>query len=97
MSLKYLTTANDATRCLTCGRTTPVIAISDTVTTLPIFSSETEELHHLQMELQLLEDQVQDVARVCNAVAQGDLSQKITVPLQGVATVQLKDVILRMR
>ena len=44
-------------------------------------------------ELRLLKAQVQDVARVCNAVALGDLSQKITVPVQGVVMVQLKDVI----
>jgi osomolarity two-component system sensor histidine kinase NIK1 len=44
-------------------------------------------------ELRLLKDQVQAVARVCNAVARGDLSQKITVPVQGVVMVQLKDVI----
>jgi osomolarity two-component system, sensor histidine kinase NIK1 len=44
-------------------------------------------------ELHLLKAQVQDVARVCNAVARGDLSQKITVPVQGVVMVQLKDVI----
>jgi hypothetical protein len=59
------------THCATCGRTTPVIAISDNVTTPPVFKSETEELHHLHMELQLLKDQVQDVARVCNVVARG--------------------------
>jgi methyl-accepting chemotaxis protein len=47
-------------------------------------------------ELQLLKDQVQDVARVCNAVARGDLSQKITVVVQGVVMVQLKDVINTM-
>ena len=47
-------------------------------------------------ELSLLKDQVQDVARVCNAVARGDLSQKITVPVQGVVMVQLKDVINKM-
>lgn len=47
-------------------------------------------------ELQLLKAQVQDVARVCNAVARGDLSQKITVPVQGVVMVQLKDVINTM-
>ena len=39
---------------------------------------------------------VQDVARVCNAVARGDLSQKITVVVQGVVMVQLKDVINTM-
>ncbi|TDL24345.1 hypothetical protein BD410DRAFT_814134 [Rickenella mellea] len=47
-------------------------------------------------ELRLLKTQVQDVARVCQAVARGDLSQKITVPVQGVVMVQLKDVINTM-
>jgi osomolarity two-component system sensor histidine kinase NIK1 len=47
-------------------------------------------------ELRLLKAQVQDVARVCNAVARGDLSQKITVTVQGVVMVQLKDVINTM-
>lgn len=47
-------------------------------------------------ELKLLKAQVQDVARVCNAVATGDLSQKITVPVQGVVMVQLKEVINAM-
>jgi hypothetical protein len=47
-------------------------------------------------ELKLLKAQVQDVARVCKAVADGDLSQKITVPVQGVVMVQLKDVINTM-
>ncbi|OCH92001.1 histidine kinase [Obba rivulosa] len=47
-------------------------------------------------ELKLLKTQVQDVARVCNAVARGDLSQKITVPVQGVVMVQLKEVINAM-
>jgi len=47
-------------------------------------------------ELRLLKDQVQDVANVCNAVARGDLSKKITVPVQGVVMVQLKEVINAM-
>jgi osomolarity two-component system sensor histidine kinase NIK1 len=47
-------------------------------------------------ELQLLKAQVQDVARVCRAVAAGDLSQKVTVAVQGVVMVQLKDVINTM-
>ena len=47
-------------------------------------------------ELRLLKTQVQDVSRVCQAVARGDLSQKITVPVQGVVMVQLKDVINTM-
>ncbi|KAF8321300.1 hypothetical protein DL93DRAFT_2052095 [Clavulina sp. PMI_390] len=47
-------------------------------------------------ELKLLKAQVQDVARVCRAVASGDLSQKVTVAVQGVVMVQLKDVINTM-
>ncbi|KAL0575323.1 Histidine kinase osmosensor [Marasmius crinis-equi] len=47
-------------------------------------------------ELRLLKAQVQDVARVCKAVADGDLTQKITVPVQGVVMVTLKDVINTM-
>lgn len=47
-------------------------------------------------ELNLLKAQVQDVARVCKAVALGDLSQKITVPVHGAVMVQLKDVINTM-
>lgn len=47
-------------------------------------------------ELRLLKTQVQDVSRVCQAVARGDLTQKITVPVQGVVMVQLKDVINTM-
>ncbi|KAJ7021833.1 hypothetical protein C8F04DRAFT_1273243 [Mycena alexandri] len=39
-------------------------------------------------ELRLLK--VRDVSRVCNAVATGDLTQKITVPVQGDLMVQLK-------
>ncbi|KAJ7599415.1 hypothetical protein C8J56DRAFT_1000597 [Mycena floridula] len=44
-------------------------------------------------ELRLLKASVKDVSRVCNAVARGDLSQKITVKVQGTVMVQLKDVI----
>ncbi|KAF9254420.1 hypothetical protein L218DRAFT_886343 [Marasmius fiardii PR-910] len=47
-------------------------------------------------ELKLLKAQVQDVARVCKAVAAGDLSQKITVPVQGIVMVSLKEVINQM-
>ncbi|KAG8940971.1 hypothetical protein FRC04_004862 [Tulasnella sp. 424] len=47
-------------------------------------------------ELQLLKAQVQDVARVCKAVANGDLTQKITVPVQDSVMVQLKEVINTM-
>ncbi|KAL0564235.1 histidine kinase osmosensor [Marasmius crinis-equi] len=47
-------------------------------------------------ELMVLKAQVQDVARVCKAVADGDLTQKITVPVQGVVMVILRDVINTM-
>jgi osomolarity two-component system, sensor histidine kinase NIK1 len=47
-------------------------------------------------ELHLLKAQVQDVARVCKAVADGDLTQKIEVGVQGPVMVQLKDVINTM-
>ncbi|KAG8876636.1 hypothetical protein FRB98_007096 [Tulasnella sp. 332] len=47
-------------------------------------------------ELQLLKASVQDVARVCKAVAAGDLSQKIIVTVQGSVMVELKDVINSM-
>jgi osomolarity two-component system sensor histidine kinase NIK1 len=50
-----------------------------------------EELHHLCMELQLLKDQIQDVPCMCNSVPRGDLSQKITIPVQGIIMAQLKN------
>ncbi len=37
--------------------------------------------------------QVSDVVRICDAVARGDLSHKITVPVHGAYMVQLKDVV----
>ncbi|KAK0548889.1 histidine kinase osmosensor [Tilletia horrida] len=49
-----------------------------------------------QEELRLLKAQVQDIARVCKAVAFGDLSQHITVPVQGPVMVELKDIINQM-
>lgn len=47
-------------------------------------------------ELRLLKSQVQDVARVCNAVARGDLSQQITVEVRSEVMVNLKDAINTM-
>jgi hypothetical protein len=44
-------------------------------------------------ELRLLKDQIKDVASVCSAVARGDLSKKVTVPVHGVVMVELKEVI----
>jgi osomolarity two-component system sensor histidine kinase NIK1 len=47
-------------------------------------------------ELTLLRKQVMDVARVCRAVARGDLSQKITVEVEGEVMFELKEVINTM-
>ena len=47
-------------------------------------------------KLKLLKTQVQDVSRVCQAVARGDLSQKITLPVEGNVMIQLKEVINTM-
>lgn len=43
-----------------------------------------------ETELELLKAQVQDIARVCKAVALGDLTQKIIVPVKGQEMVELK-------
>jgi len=60
---------------------------------LSIATEPTEPLE----ELRLLKSQLGDIARVCNAVARGDLSQKITVShVQGTIMVQLKDVVNTM-
>lgn len=47
-------------------------------------------------ELQLLTAQVHDIARVCTAITEGDLSQRMTVPVQGGATETVKDVVNNM-
>ena len=47
-------------------------------------------------ELKLLKTQVQDVSSVCQAVARGDLSQKVTLPVEGNVMIQLKEVINTM-
>ncbi|KJA22434.1 hypothetical protein HYPSUDRAFT_202227 [Hypholoma sublateritium FD-334 SS-4] len=47
-------------------------------------------------ELKLLKAQVSDIARVCSAVARGDLTQRVTVPVCGAVTTQLKDVVNTM-
>lgn len=49
-----------------------------------------------EQELQLLRAQVRDIARVCKAVALGDLSQHIMVPVRGPVMVELKDIINQM-
>ncbi|KAJ9104139.1 hypothetical protein QFC19_004123 [Naganishia cerealis] len=49
-----------------------------------------------EKELELLKAQVQDIARVCKAVALGDLTQKIIVPVKGQEMVELKEIINNM-
>nr|ODO02759.1 atypical/HisK protein kinase [Cryptococcus depauperatus CBS 7855] len=49
-----------------------------------------------EKELELLKAQVQDIARVCKAVATGDLTQKIIVPVKGQAMTELKNIINAM-
>jgi osomolarity two-component system sensor histidine kinase NIK1 len=44
-------------------------------------------------ELRLLKAQISDVVRVCDAIARGDLSHRITVPFKGVFMAQLRDVV----
>jgi osomolarity two-component system sensor histidine kinase NIK1 len=44
-------------------------------------------------ELRLLKARISDVVRVCNAIARGDLSHRITVPFQGVFMTQVRDVV----
>jgi HAMP domain-containing protein len=44
-------------------------------------------------ELRLVKAQVSDIVRVCDAVARGDLSHKITVPVQDAFMAKVKDVI----
>ncbi|KAF9459630.1 hypothetical protein BDZ94DRAFT_1171284 [Collybia nuda] len=76
-----------------------LLYLREKVTEIPLLQDQIKGLLFFKdqvEELQLLKDQVQDVARVCNAVARGDLSQKITVVVQGVVMVQLKDVINTM-
>lgn len=46
-----------------------------------------------EKELELLKAQVRDIARVCRAVAMGDLENKITVPVEGPIMGELKEVI----
>lgn len=62
----------------------------------PLMSAAFESGIDAVSELMLLKEQVQDVARVCTAVANGDLSQKIEVTVQGAVMVQLKRAINTM-
>jgi hypothetical protein len=86
---------------MTTGRINGSFNVSQSGSTLvvppgPLAAAGIESAMSAVEELRLLNAQVQYIARVCNAAPHGDLSQKITVPLQGVIMVQLKDIINTM-
>ena len=104
------TTQHDQVCCPSCGRPVTDSATMAKITSFtgepissplvvppgPLAAAAFESGMSAVEELRLLKAQVQDVALVCNAVARGDLSKKITVPVQGVVMVQLKEVINAM-
>lgn len=47
-------------------------------------------------ELKWLKMQVSDIARVCQAVSRGDFTHRITIPVESVVMVQLRDVVNNM-
>ena len=70
--------------------------LQPTLTPSPLRTAAKEGGLSAMMELKLLKTQVQDVSRVCQAVAHGNLSQKITLPVKGNVMIQLKEVINTM-
>jgi hypothetical protein len=90
-------------RCPTCSRSATSSSTSPTTTTLvsnPTSTSNTiattdgrDSPLSPEKELELLRAQVRDIARVCRAVAMGDLENKITVPVEGPIMSELKEVI----
>ena len=84
-------------KCPTCSRSTAMSSTSPTTTTLvstsnPPMNGRDSPLSP-EKELELLRAQVRDIARVCRAVAMGDLENKITVPVEGPIMSELKEVI----
>ncbi|KAI0048484.1 hypothetical protein FA95DRAFT_1557995 [Auriscalpium vulgare] len=53
-------------------------------------------LSEAEQELRLMKAQVQDVARVCNAITKGDMRQRMTMPAHGIVMVMVKDVVNKM-
>ena len=105
------TPQGDFVLCPLCGSTSDSIAISKEFSAFktsspsdfplvvpprhPINAASESDMGAVE-ELRLLKAQISDVARVCNAVAHGDLSQKVTVPVQGVVMIQFRNVVNRM-
>ena len=84
-------------KCPICSRSTALTSTSPTTTTListlnPPMDGRDSPLSP-EKELELLRAQVRDIARVCRAVAMGDLENKITVPVEGPIMSELKEVI----
>jgi hypothetical protein len=93
--------------CRTCGRAggsssqSPSSATALTVSTSTRPSTELDRERDSnsssplspEKELELLRAQVRDIARVCRAVAMGNLENKITVPVEGPIMSELKEVI----
>ena len=69
---------------------TPLVSPSGPLSNTPF---ETDKNINAVDELRLVKAQVSDVVRVCDAVARGDLSSKIAVPVQGAFMAQVKDVV----
>ncbi|KAG5221486.1 hypothetical protein IMY05_C4392000400 [Salix suchowensis] len=63
-----------------------------TDTILRLLGNLTKRLHDAELKSVAFPLIVGDIARVCSAVTRGDLSQKVTTPVQGVVMSQLKDV-----
>jgi len=90
-------------RCPNCSRSTLSASTSPTATTTTLIphsnsnSTTTTDGRDSPLspekELELLRAQVRDIARVCRAVAMGDLENKITVPVEGPIMSELKEVI----
>ena len=94
----------DFVSCPLCGSTSDSIAVSDVSSAFktssspdfPLIDAPFESDMGAVKELRLLKAQISDVARVCNAIAHGDLFQKVTVPAQGVVMIQFRDVVNSM-
>ncbi|KAG7567083.1 hypothetical protein FFLO_01209 [Filobasidium floriforme] len=93
--------------CRTCGRAggsssqspSSATALTVSTSTRPSTELDRERDSHSspplspEKELELLRAQVRDIARVCRAVAMGNLENKITVPVEGPIMSELKEVI----
>lgn len=84
--------STNGSSCPTCHRSfrdsLPITPMNHLTISRP--SSSADSPMSAETELDLLKAQVQDIARVCKAVALGDLTQKIIVPVKGQEMIELK-------